>query len=119
LIPRGLDPYLRRQFRQAGMRVCLIPEVIYHHLPPATWKSLSCQFYRNGYQAAYANRHYPQWVIETPDVHGGFVEQVPLGRRLLRFPLRLVRGVLSGRWLWVLCELCYALGFVHGWLQQR
>ncbi len=119
LIPRGLDPYLRQQFRRAGARVCLIPGVIYHHLPPANWRKLLRQFYRNGRQAAYANRHYPQWVIETPDVHGEFVEQVPMGSRLLRFPLRLIQGALRGRWVWVLCELAYALGFLHGWFRER
>jgi glycosyltransferase involved in cell wall biosynthesis len=34
LIPRGLDPYLREEFRKTGKRVVVVPGVIYHHLPP-------------------------------------------------------------------------------------
>jgi len=72
LIPRGLDPYLREAFREAGKRVVVVPGVIYHHLPPESLRTLLQQFLRNGRQAAFANRHYPQWVIETPSSHGPF-----------------------------------------------
>ncbi len=119
LIPRGLDPYLRQRFREAGTRICLIPGVIYHHLPPATWKKLLCQFYRNGCQAAYANIHYPEWVIETPSTHGEFKKKLPLWLRLLRFPFRMIGGMLTGRWIWVVCEACYAFGFMRGWMRER
>ena len=60
LIPRGLDPYLRQQFRKMGKQVVVAPGVFYHHLPPDTCKKLLKQFYRNGYQAAFTNRHFPQ-----------------------------------------------------------
>ncbi len=119
LIPRGLDPYLRKAFREAGARVVILPGIIYHHLPPETWKKLLTQFYRNGKQAAYANIHSPEWVIETPAEHGEFVERVPLWRRVLRFPLRMLGSLFQGKWVWVLCEAFYAAGFVMGWLQEK
>jgi len=119
LIPRGLDPYLRHCFREAGSRICLIPDVIYHHLPPDTWKKLLTQFYRNGSQAAYANIYSPEWVIETPAQHGEFAGRVPLWRRAFRFPWRMAVGLLQGKWVWVICEACYACGFVTGWLQEK
>ncbi|MDQ6956576.1 MAG: glycosyltransferase, partial [Mariprofundaceae bacterium] len=76
-IPRGLDPYLRQVFREADTRVVVLPDIIYHHLPPETWGGLLGQMKRNGYQAAYANIHSPEWVIETPAEHGEFVLRVP------------------------------------------
>jgi glycosyltransferase involved in cell wall biosynthesis len=118
-IPRGLDPYLRKVFRDAGSRVVILPGIIYHHLPPETWKKLLTQFYRNGWQAAYANIHSPEWVIETPSEHGAFTEKVPLWRRVLRFPLRMLGSLFAGKWVWVICEVCYAVGFMACYLRKR
>jgi len=112
-IPRGLDPYLRKVFRDAGSRVVIVPGVIYHHMPPETFGKLTRQFFRNGFQAAYANIHYPQWVIETPSEHGVFVEQVPFWRRVLRYPRRLSGALLRGQWLWFCCQICYIAGFIR------
>jgi len=117
-IPRGLDPYLRKQFRDADARVVLIPGVIYHHLPPDGWGKLLRQFFRNGYQAAYANLHHPEWVIETPSDHGTFTEKVPLWKRVIRFPWRMLASLFSGRWVWLVCQFCYASGFLVGWWKE-
>jgi len=119
LIPRGLDPYLRQQFRQAGWRVVIAPNVIYHHLPPDTWIKLICQFYRNGRHAAFVNRHYPQWAIETPAHHGEFRDELPLRARMRRFPKRLATSLFSGDLIWFVCQLCYAAGFFAGWRQEE
>ena len=119
VIPRGLDPYLRQVFREAGSRVVVLPDIIYHHLPPTTWKGLLGQMYRNGYQAAVANIHSPEWVIETPAEHGDFTLRVPLWKRVLRFPLNMLKSLLQGKWLWVLCEICYAWGFLRGWVKEK
>jgi len=113
LIPRGLDPYLRAEFRKLGKRVVVIPGVIYHHLPPDNLDKLLQQFYRNGCQAAYTNRYFPQWAIETPAGHGSFKAYVPLSLRLLRFPIRLFHSLITGRVIWFLCETAYLLGFAH------
>jgi GT2 family glycosyltransferase len=113
LIPRGLDPYLRAEFRKLGKRVVVIPGVIYHHLPPDNLDKLLQQFYRNGCQAAYTNRYFPQWAIETPAGHGSFKAYVPLSLRLLRFPIRLFHSLITGRVIWFLCETVYLLGFAH------
>ena len=119
VIPRGLDPYLRQVFREAGTRVVVLPDIIYHHLPPETWSDLLGQMYRNGYQAAYANLHSPEWVIETPSEHGEFTLRVPLWRRMLRYPFRMLGSLLKGQWLWVICQICYAWGFIRSWLTER
>jgi glycosyltransferase involved in cell wall biosynthesis len=112
-IPRGLDPYLRQEFRNLGKRVVLIPGVIYHHLPPGSWDKLLQQFYRNGRQAAFVNRHYPQWMIETPEQHGAFKAQRPFIFRVFRFPLRLLKAFLTGRFIFFFSEVAYATGFIY------
>jgi hypothetical protein len=119
LLPRGLDPYLRQAFREAGKRVVVVPGVIYHHLPPDSLGGLLAQFFRNGRQAAFANRHYPHWVIETPSDHGSFRPLVPLPVRVLRFPLRLLYALMTGRPVWFLCEMAYALGFAREWVSPQ
>ncbi|MCD6361507.1 MAG: glycosyltransferase, partial [Armatimonadetes bacterium] len=100
LIPRGLDPYLREEFRKIGKRVVLVPEVIYHHLPPDSIRKLVFRLYRNGRQAAFANRNYPQWIIETPSKHGSFRNRLPLCMRIFRFPLRLLQALITIKPIW-------------------
>lgn len=119
LLPRGLDPYLRQAFREAGWRVVVIPGVIYHHLPPDAWNKLLKQFFRNGRQAAFVNRRFPQWVIETPGEHGSFRLRIPLFQRLLRFPMRLLGALSTGKPVLFFCEAAYALGFAAEWLSGR
>ena len=112
LIPRGLDPYMRRELRKAGKRVVVVPEVVYHHLPPSRLRLLVKQFYRNGRDAAFVNCHYPEWVIETPAAHGEFKEKVAPTYRIGRFGLRLVCALASGRLILLSSEICYALGYL-------
>jgi hypothetical protein len=119
LIPRGLDPYLREEFRKTGKRVVVVPGVIYHHLPPDRLGKLLRQFFRNGRQSAYLSRKYPQWAIETPETHGPFPVRVSFRFRLLRFPGRLGRALVTGKLIWFLCETVYAFGFVCEWLSGR
>jgi len=116
LIPRGLDPYLREEYRKSGKRVVVVPKVIYHHLPPDSLNKLLKQSFRNGRQAAYVNRNYPQWVIETPSKHGAFVPRRPLWQRILRYPLRLMGTLVTGRRKWFIYQIFYAAGFVFFWI---
>jgi hypothetical protein len=74
------------------------------------------QFFRNGRQAAFANRHYPEWVIETPSAHGPFRPRLAFPLRALRFPVRLATALLTGKPVWFLCEMAYVLGFVREWI---
>jgi len=113
LLPRGLDPYLREEFRKAGKRVVVVPGMTYHHLPPDNLKKLLRQFYRNGRNAAYVNRYYPQWVLETPANHGPFQMHVSLPHRMLRSPKRLLMALFAGKPLLFISELAYFFGFVQ------
>jgi GT2 family glycosyltransferase len=119
LMPRGLDPYLREQFRRAGYRIVVVPGAVYSHMPPATLSKLVKQFYHNGRQAAFVNRNYPQWVIETPAAHGRFKARMPLPLRILRFPVRLLAALMTAKPIWFLCSAAYALGFAQEFLFIR
>jgi GT2 family glycosyltransferase len=112
LLPRGLDPYLRHQFRKAGYRVVVVPDAPYSHLLPGSFQSLLGQFYRNGNQSSYVTRHFPQWAIETPGDHGAFHSHRALPFRVFRFPLRLLSALTAFKPIWFLCMLSYAAGFV-------
>jgi len=113
LIPRGLDPYLREQFRLYGKRVVVAPGVIYHHMPPDNFPKLLRQCHRNGRHAAYVNRYYPEWIIETPSDHGHFEVRKPFIFRFLRFPFRLVCSLIENKPILFFCEMAYALGFMY------
>ena len=120
LIPRGLDPYLRSEIRKAGYKVVVIPNTWIHHLPPNSLKKLIKQFFRNGKDAAYCNKFYPQWVIETPDGHvGTFREKVPIWFRWLRYAFRMLKAFFSFKWIYLLTMICYAAGFAWGYLTLK
>ena len=120
LIPRGLDPYLREEFRRAGCRVVVVPGVRYSHLPPHTLSSLVKQFYRNGRLAGFCNKFYPQWVFETPDTHGsGFVVQRPFFYRAARYLVNVVKRAFKGHMIYLMVSLAYAAGFIRGYVRYR
>lgn len=120
LVPRGLDPYLREQFRRTGYRIVVVPGVLYSHLPPSTLLKLIKQFYRNGKGAAYCNKFYPQWVIETPDDHiGDFKHRVLLPFRMVRYALRMLKAFIQFQWVYLLTHVCYAAGFAWGYLTLK
>lgn len=120
LIPRGLDPYLRMKFRREGYKVVVVPGAFYSHLPPATFKKLVKQFFRNGKQAAYCNKFFPQWLIETPDTHvSSFVEKRPFYLRAVRYAQNMLVNLLKGRWIYISVYIAYALGFGWGYIRFR
>jgi len=112
LIPRGLDPYLREEYRRAGFRVVIVPGAYYSHLTPSTFSKLIKQFFKNGKQAAFCNIFYPQWVIETPDYHGEFVPRKSFLNRILRYLKELLKAILGGKWILLSSKVAYASGFI-------
>jgi GT2 family glycosyltransferase len=117
LIPRGLDPYLRSEFRKLRYRIVVVPQAFYSHLPPPTLIKLIRQFYRNGRQAAFLNKFYPQWVIETPEIHvNKFVEKRSFIYRAVRFFVNLIKKALKGQLIYLTVFNAYAIGFIYGYL---
>ncbi|MDR7415107.1 MAG: glycosyltransferase [Armatimonadota bacterium] len=120
-IPRGLDPYLRREVRRAGYRVVVIPNAWIHHLLPPTLWGILRQYFRNGLGAAYVRKFYPEFVIDQATSHSQPVaERTSLVRRALRYALNLAASLLTLRWIYLGTLLTYAAGYVWGtlWLRE-
>lgn len=118
LIPRGLDPYLRQEIRQAGYRIVVIPNTYIHHLPPDRLSVLIRQFIRNGRQSAFCTIRYPQWVIELTHEHGAKVpERTALSGRVARGIKQLLKALFSGRLIWLITSIAYQIGFTYEYVR--
>ena len=118
IIPRGLDPYLRQEIRRAGYRIVVIPNTYIHHLPPDRLGVLIRQFIRNGRQSALCTIRYPQWVIELTHEHGAEVpERAALPKRVVRGVGHLLKALLSGRFVWLITNIAYQVGFTYEYVR--
>lgn len=119
-IPRGLDPYLRREVRRLGYRVVVIPSVWIHHLLPSTLRGIVRQYFRHGVGAAYVQKFFPEFVIEQAERHQQRLsEGTSLPRRVLRYAKRITGALLSGKWIHLATLFSYAAGYVWGILTLR
>lgn len=109
---RGLDPVLRKKVRDAGKRVVIVKNTwVYHLIPDGFWRLLK-MYYRNGRGSGYAQRHFPDRVLELGDGYeqNSFVEKRPLVFRAVRRLFSLMKGVLTGRFLLASTDIAYSLG---------
>lgn len=113
-IPRGLDPYLRREVRRRGYRVVVLPHAWIHHLLPTTLGGLFRQYLRNGVGAAYVRKFYPQFIIDQATDHGAMPRDHGLLVRAVRYAVRLSVAALTLRWLSLVTLLAYAAGYAWG-----
>lgn len=118
-IPRGLDPYLRREFRRAGYRVVVVPGVWIHHLPPPTLRAALRQFYRNGRLSALVGRTCPDLALDNSLAHDE-VPGPPRPRlvRALRHAVRMAGAALTFRWVYLLTAAAYGAGVLAGSLER-
>ena len=117
-IVRGLDPDMRVRLRNAGYRVVLVPDSrIYHPLPDG-WKKLLKIFFRNGMGSAYAQKFQPDSVYEThEELHDEkFQPRTTLLYRVARYPLRLIKAIVTGQHMRFGAYTAYAFGYVWGWV---
>ncbi|MGV3721921.1 MAG: glycosyltransferase [Actinomycetota bacterium] len=115
LIPRGLDPYLRREFRLAGSRVVVVPGVWIHHLPPPTFGHAMRQFYRNGRMSAIVSRQFPDLALDNALEHRNEEIKVqPRWYRACRHAGRMVGALLTLKWVYLATSIAYALGVLAG-----
>jgi len=120
LIPRGLDPYLRREVRRLGYRVVVVPNTWIHHLLPSTLQGILRQYFRNGTGAAYAQKFYREFVIEQAEAHRQAVSsRTSLVRRAIRYAFHILRAMLTFQWVYVGTLLTYATGYLWGWVTLR
>ena len=120
-ILRGLDPDLRVRVRQAGYKVVLVPKTwVYHPLPETLGKFVKT-FYRNGAGSAYTQIHQPELSYDTDEETSSesFVAKRPLIYRIFRFPLRLLKSLLTGQWIRLLAYSVYLVGYLVGSVKYR
>ena len=120
-IVRGLDPDLRVRLREAGYRVVLVPGAFIHHPMPGSWRKLMRIFFRNGSGSAYARKFQPESVYETHEAlhDADFQPRTRFLYRLLRFPVRLIRALVQGKFLRFSAYCSYALGYLWGWCNAK
>lgn len=119
-IPRGLDPYLRREVRRLGYRVVVIPNAWIHHLLPPTLPGILRQYFRNGVGAAYVRKFYPEFVLEQATAHGQPVpERTSLARRAARYAFNVLASAATFRWIYLGTLLTYGTGYLWGTLTLR
>lgn len=120
VIPRGLDPYLRREVRRLGYRVVVIPDAWIHHLLPTTLRGILRQYFRNGMGAAYVQKFYPEFVIEQAEQHDeGVREHTVLPARGLRYLARIGAAVVRAQWIYLGTLATYSAGYAWGLLTLR
>lgn len=119
-ILRGLDPDLRVRIRKAGYRVVLVPRVwIYHPFPESVRKFMRL-FFRNGYGSAYTQIFHPEMSYDTDEKTDSskFVAKRPFLYRIMRFPLRLLRSIITLQWIRFLGYFVYIFGYAYGYLKH-
>mgnify|MGYP000993613086 CR=1 FL=1 len=116
-IIRGLDPDLRVRIRKAGYRVVLAPDTwAYHPLPP-TFGKLMRLFTRNGFGSAYAQIFHPELNYDTDEKIklDGFVPKRTFLYRALRYPIRMLKSLLTFQWVKLFAYLAYLVGYAQGY----
>lgn len=118
-ILRGLDPDLRVRIRKAGYRIVLAPDTWIHHPLPKSLLKFVRVFLRNGYGSAYLQVFYPEVNYDTDEAVDSktFVAKRPLLYRALRYPLRLVKSLVTFQWLRLLGYTVYGLGYLAGFIR--
>jgi len=113
-IPRGLDPYLRREVRGFGYRVVVIPDAWIHHLLPPTLGGILRQYFRNGTGAAYVAKFYPEFAIDQAVEHGRAVPATGGPQRAVRYAGRLLVAFATVRWIYLATLVTYGAGYAWG-----
>lgn len=113
-ILRGVDPELRHRYRQAGLRIVIVPQAWHYHPMPSTWKALWKMAYRNGYSSAFAQKHFPETVLFNPEGHVDRFEARPsFVSRVTRRLTGLLLAALRGHWGGLVYDLAYAWGYLR------
>jgi GT2 family glycosyltransferase/4-amino-4-deoxy-L-arabinose transferase-like glycosyltransferase len=110
-IVAGTDPDLRHRVRQAGLRVCVVPDCWAYHPMPSTFSGLLGQSFAKGRNSAIVRRTHPELVLELDAGHRAvFPARRPLAYRVLRLATRLLACLLTGRLFYLAFLLAYGSG---------
>jgi len=118
-IIRGLDPDLRVRIRNQGSRVVLVPQTwAYHPFPNSIFKFIRL-FFRNGSGAAYIQLFHPEMNFDTDEKleSENFVAKRSFFYRLCRYPVRLVKSLITLQWIRFLGYFVYIFGYLTGFIK--
>lgn len=117
-IIRGLDPDLRVRIRKAGFRVVLAPDTWAYHPLPSSLRKFIRLFIRNGYGSAYIQIFHPEINYDTDEKMEteGFVPKRSFFYRVFRFPLRLLKSLITFQWIRFLGYAVYLIGYAQGYI---
>lgn len=118
-IVAGTDPDLRHRVRQAGLRVCVVPDCWAYHPMPATFGGLLRQSFAKGRNSAMVRRTQPEFVLE---LDAGFRPAFPARRslpyRMVRLAWRLTVSLGTGKGFFLAHLLAYGGGNLAGTLAR-
>lgn len=117
-ILRGLDPDLRVRIKKAGYRVVLAPETWASHPLPESFPKFIRVFFRNGYGSAYLQVFHPEMSYDTDESLDAkaFVPKRSFLFRVFRFPIRLLKALVSFQWIRFLGYAVYSMGYLAGFI---
>ncbi|MFQ5654115.1 MAG: glycosyltransferase [Planctomycetota bacterium] len=118
---RGLDPLLRHKVRRAGKRVVIAPDTAISHPLPEGLPALLRMYFRNGRGSGFAQRRFPERIFNLDSGARGdrFPVQIPLIRRVARYPVRLLHSLITLRWIRLGVELAYMTGWLWEFVAVR
>ncbi len=110
----GTDPDLRHRVRQAGYRVCVIPDSWAYHPMPETFAKLMRLSYVKGAQSAKVRKSHPGLILDLDDgFKKGFKPRRSFAYRIMRNLWILISCLLTLKFLRLLTTMAYAAGNVN------
>jgi hypothetical protein len=108
----GTDPDLRYRVREAGFRVCVVPEAWAYHPMPETFLKLMRLSFVKGQNSALTGILYPHLVFE---LDAGWRKDFPsrrkIGSRILRAIFNMFISVFHLKIIYVCSMVAYYIGF--------
>ena len=108
----GTDPDLRHRVRQAGYRVCVIPDNWAYHPMPETFAKLMRLSYVKGIQSAKVRKSHPDLVLELDDgFKKKFSPRRPFHYRILRQIVLLLAAIMTLKIFRATTSIAYMIGY--------
>lgn len=96
VIASGTDPDLRHRTRQAGYRVCIVPDTWVYHPSPASFNLFLSSAFKKGRNSASVRLEHPDLIYEVEDEFTReFVPKIPFPIRIARIAFRMFYMLLT------------------------
>jgi hypothetical protein len=102
--------------RKAGYKTVLVADTWVYHPLPASLAGFVKTFFRNGLGSAYCQKHQPELVFDTDEriEMSSFQPRISFVQRLFRFPGRIIKAALQGKFFRSTAYCIYGAGFFYG-----